>query len=115
MHRIQDNQDQQGKEREDDPPHKGNHGEDNVDHKCRLPRKNDRLPAVEAYFGFLVVGRDHQEDDRRNQCEVRKAGSGIVAKAGLDSFFRHAFSFWFEDAIGIWGIRAQEVVRFERG
>ena len=56
------------------------------------PQK-DRLPGVEPYLGFLVVGRDHQEDDRRNEGEVGKARGGIVAKAGLGSFFGHTISF----------------------
>src|ERR1039457_3578949 len=51
---------------------------------------------MEADSRALVVRRDHQKDDRRNEGEVGKAGGGIVAKAGLDGFFGHASSFDFE-------------------
>src|ERR1035441_2932757 len=77
---------QEASEPADDRNPADNH-EPNVDHEPG-DEQEDRLPGVEANYGLLVIGRDDQEDDRRDDGDVGKAGGGVVAKASLRSFVR---------------------------
>ena len=78
-----------------EPANERHHSQDRQRDSAHNPRdaQKDRLPGVKADERFLVVRRNDQEDNRRDDGDVSKAGGGAVTKAILRSFVGHGSSF----------------------
>ena len=96
-------------EQHDDPRHEKNqHADpedepaqdrDNPNYADREPGnvQEDGLKRVKADKRLLVVGRNHEEDDRRNDGDIGESGCIIVCETILGDLIGHGGSFQERD------------------